>query len=153
MLAALRLLHNPSLMAGLSVGYGPLTSYVKLRFAHAPGMPGTFSHHRLQRKPLVSDPGMHHGTCVTHVPWQHVGIAKPRWREKRSRYSRRMRNLQFYSSGKGPIGLQLAVLPAVWLAYPNIEWGTPHLWCIMGGFNYGNIHHFSKAIDSYLSQS
>ena len=24
---------------------------------------------RSQRKPLVSDPGMHHGTCVTHVPW------------------------------------------------------------------------------------
>ena len=28
-----------------------------------------FSHHRLQRKPLVSDPGMHRGTCVTHVSW------------------------------------------------------------------------------------
>ena len=27
-----------------------------------------FPLHRLQRKPLVSDPGMHHGTCVTHVP-------------------------------------------------------------------------------------
>ena len=26
-------------------------------------------HHRLQRKPLVSNPGMHHGTCVTHLPW------------------------------------------------------------------------------------
>ena len=26
-------------------------------------------HCRFQRKPLVSDPGMHHGTCVTHVPW------------------------------------------------------------------------------------
>ena len=26
-------------------------------------------HHRFQRKPLVSDPVMHHGTCVTHVPW------------------------------------------------------------------------------------
>ena len=25
--------------------------------------------HRLQSQPLVSDPGMHHGTCVTHVPW------------------------------------------------------------------------------------
>ena len=25
--------------------------------------------HRLQRKPLVNDPGMHHGTCTTHVPW------------------------------------------------------------------------------------
>ena len=24
---------------------------------------------RLQRKPLVCDPGMHHGKCVTHVPW------------------------------------------------------------------------------------
>ena len=24
---------------------------------------------RFQRKLLVSDPGMHHGTCVTHVPW------------------------------------------------------------------------------------
>ena len=24
---------------------------------------------QLQIKPLVSDPGMHHGTCVTHVPW------------------------------------------------------------------------------------
>ena len=28
-----------------------------------------FPRHRLQRKPLVSYPGMHHGTCVTHVPW------------------------------------------------------------------------------------
>ena len=27
-----------------------------------------FPRHRLQRKPLLSDPGMHHGTCVTHVP-------------------------------------------------------------------------------------
>ena len=25
--------------------------------------------HRLQMKPLVSDPGMYHDTCVTHVPW------------------------------------------------------------------------------------
>ena len=28
-----------------------------------------FPCHQLQRKPLVSDPDMHHGTCVTHVPW------------------------------------------------------------------------------------
>ena len=28
-----------------------------------------FPRHRLQSKPLVSDPSMHHGTCVTHVPW------------------------------------------------------------------------------------
>ena len=28
-----------------------------------------FPRRRFKRKPLVSDPGMHHGTCVTHVPW------------------------------------------------------------------------------------
>ena len=27
-----------------------------------------FPRHRLQRKPLDSDPSMHHSTCVTHVP-------------------------------------------------------------------------------------
>ena len=36
----------------------------KFAGAHAPGMPGTFS-----PSPQVSDPDMHHGTCVTHVPW------------------------------------------------------------------------------------
>ena len=56
-------------LLALCEGNGPLTRYIKLRDVHAPGMPGTFSRHRLQRKPLVSDPGMHHGTCVTHVPW------------------------------------------------------------------------------------
>ena len=28
-----------------------------------------FYRHRLQRKPLVRDHGLHHGTCVMHVPW------------------------------------------------------------------------------------
>ena len=28
-----------------------------------------FPRHRLQGKPLVSDPSMHLGTCLTHVPW------------------------------------------------------------------------------------
>ena len=32
-----------------------------------------FPRHRLQRKPLVSDPGILHGTCVTHVPWSKSG--------------------------------------------------------------------------------
>ena len=36
----------------------------KIASAHAPGMPGTFS-----PSSQVSDPDMHHGTCVTHVPW------------------------------------------------------------------------------------
>ena len=43
--------------------YGPITRCVKLQVAHASGMPGTFS-----LPTRISDPDMHHGTCVTHVP-------------------------------------------------------------------------------------
>ena len=39
------------------------------RHQRKPGMLGQFFRHQLQRKPLVSDPSMHHGSCVTHVPW------------------------------------------------------------------------------------
>ena len=60
-----------------------------------------FARHRLQKKPLVSDLGMHHVRNARAV--MHVGIANPRWRGKRSRHSRRMRNPQFYVSGKMPI--------------------------------------------------
>ena len=38
-------------------------------YACAGNAGNVFPRHRFQRKPLVSDPGMHHGTCVTHVPW------------------------------------------------------------------------------------
>ena len=41
--------------------HGPLARYVKLRVAHAPGM--------FSPPPRVSDPDMHHGTYVAHVPW------------------------------------------------------------------------------------
>ena len=43
---------------------GLLPDTKKLRVRHAPGMPGTFS-----PPSGTSDPDMHHGTCVTHVPW------------------------------------------------------------------------------------
>ena len=42
----------------------PLNRYVILRVAHASGMPGT-----LPPPTRVTDPDMHHDTCVTHVPW------------------------------------------------------------------------------------
>ena len=45
--------------------HGPLTRYVKLRVAHAPAF--SFPHHQFQRKPRVSNPGMHHGTCMTAI--------------------------------------------------------------------------------------
>ena len=62
-----------------------------------------FPRHQRQRKPLVSDPGMHHGTCVSHVPWCMSRSLTRGGRGKCSRHSRRMRNPQFYVSGKRPI--------------------------------------------------
>ena len=38
---------------------------------------GRFLHRRLQRKPLVSDPGIHHGTKMTHLPWCISGSLTP----------------------------------------------------------------------------
>ena len=73
------------------------------RSFYAPGMPGAFS-----PTPWMSDPDMHHGTCVTHVPWCMPGSLTNgflwrRCRGKRSWHSRRMRNPQIYVSGKRPI--------------------------------------------------
>ena len=88
--------------------HGPLAKYVKLWVAHALGMPGNvFPATSFKGKtlfsppPWVSDPGMHHGTCVSAVT--RVGIANPRWWGKRSRHSRRMCKAQFYVSGKKPV--------------------------------------------------
>ena len=66
-----------------------------------------FPCHRLQREPLVSDPGMHHVRRARAV--MHVGIANPLWQEKRFRHPRRMRNLQFYLPGKRSIGVNCSL--------------------------------------------
>ena len=111
----------------ISIHHGPLVRYVKLRVTHAPGMSGTFSppprvsdpdmHHgtcvtpgslTFSPPPRVSDPDMHHGTCVTPGSLT-CGFLWSQWRGKRSRHSRRMRNRQFYISGKRP--MQMCVQP------------------------------------------
>ena len=52
-----------------------------------------FHRHRLQRKPLVNDLSVYHGTCVTHAPWCMSGSLT------------RVGEI-FYVSGKKPIYLQ-----------------------------------------------
>ena len=99
----------------------PVTRYVKLRVAHAPGIPGTFF------LPItrVNDPDMHRGTCLTHVPWCMSGSLTSdffwKWRGKRSHHFRCMRNPQFYISGKRPmekLGL-ITLSPGQCLHYPG----------------------------------
>ena len=71
--------------------HGPLTRYVKLQVAHAPGMPGT-------SPPPPPPPISHDARAVMHV-----GIAYLRWRGKRSRHSRRMHTRNFAYLARGPL--------------------------------------------------
>ena len=91
-----------------------LTRCVNYRVAHAPALPETFS-----PPPRVSDPDMHQGTCVMHVPWCMPGsltrdLFWSRWRGKSSRYSRRIRNPHFYVSGERPIATLLFIIAQVY---------------------------------------
>ena len=82
-----------------------LARYVKLRFAQAPGMPGTFPCHR----------GLAIPTCFTARAWRTCRCCMPgsltsgfpwsQWRGKRSRHSRCMHNPRIYVSGKRQIGI------------------------------------------------
>ena len=58
-----RLIHSTL----MSMGLIPNTQNCGFRMRRECREP--FPRHRLQKKPLVNDPGMHHGMCVTHVPW------------------------------------------------------------------------------------
>ena len=82
--------------------------------------------------PRVGDPEIHHGTCVTHVPWcmpvsLTSGFIWSRWRGKHSRH---MHNLQLYVSGKRPM-LQhapmetLSILLFLCEGYPQVSSGFP----------------------------
>ena len=113
--------------------HGPLARYVKLRVAHAPGMPGTFS-----PPPRVSDPDMHHDTDVTHVPWWMPGSLTSgflwiRWWEKRSRHSRHIWYLVSCPCSQGSVGTSFRN-PWLWLTYRTchqIIWLKP---CPLGPF-------------------
>ena len=118
--------------------HGPLDRYVELRVAHAPGMLGTFS-----PPSGVSDPDMHYGTCVTHVPWCMPGgitggFAWIRWREQHSLHYRRMLNAQYYVFGKMPIENDV-ILPKVespvhHFRYKRYTVDSHHRWSLLSQF-------------------
>ena len=67
---------------------------------------------------------MHHGTCVTHVPWCMLGSLTSsflwsRWRGKRSRHTRRRHNPQFYVSGKRPMARYVHDNVMTWTHFPR----------------------------------
>ena len=117
---------------------------------------GTFS-----PPPRDSDRDMHHGTCVTHVPRciprsLTSGFIWSRWRRKRSRYSRRMRNPQFYLSGNRPLmrsqQYTLVILSSFW--YRCITDVLVSVWmnrCILDHANYWMLTRSDEFVISYIS--
>ena len=108
-------------------------------------MPGTFF-----PPPRVSDPDMHHGTCMTHVPYcmpgsLTSGFLWSRWQVKRSRHSRRMHNPQFYVSGERSID---------WMEQQRAIMGMPGfclrscgIWlCPTSNMSFGGISSFSSFV-------
>ena len=82
--------------------HGPLTRYVKLRVAHAPGMPGTFSPDaEFKGKRELAIPA-----CITARAWRTCRDAcrdcLPAVAGKCSRHSRRMRTRNFTYLARGP---------------------------------------------------
>ena len=84
----------------IDVSIRPLTKYVKLRLYMRRECRERFPRHRLQRKPLVGDPDMHHGTCVTHVPWCMSGLLTRGGGENDSGISGACTDPRFDVSGK-----------------------------------------------------
>ena len=110
---------------------GPLTRYVKLSTAHAPGMLGTFP-----PPPQVSDTDMHHGTCVKHVTWCMPGSLTSGFffqvgggENIPGIPGACMRNPQFYDSGKRPIISPLCVrgIPVTG-EFPSKKFSSSRLW-------------------------
>ena len=106
--------------------HGPLARYATLWVMQALGMLGTFS-----LLPRVSNPDMHHDTCVTHVPGSLTsGFLWIQWWGKCSRHHRRIRNPQFYVSGKRPI-----LFTEQWQTLCTTFWrNVPFLWLLWYGW-------------------
>ena len=117
---------------------GPLARYAKSRVAHTAGMPGTFSPPPTSKK-TASWGSRHASRHVHHArAVMHDGIATPRWRGKRSRHSQRLRNLQFYVSGKRPMDI-LEFMSSVHKHSPGIPGDTVQT--LKQGMN-GSFLHF-----------
>ena len=102
--------------------HGPLTRYIALQVAHAPKKPGTFSPPPTSKE-TASWGSRHASLHVRHArAVMHVGIANLWWRGKRSRHSRRMRNPQFYVSGKRPMPQWIHLPVFVIIRLPQYMW-------------------------------
>ena len=117
---------TPGILVSIAFGNGHFARYVKFWDAHAPRMPGTISPPPISKE-TASWRSRHASRHVRDArAVMHVEIANPWWQGKRSRYSWRMRNMQFFVSGKRPMAWRLLgekLLPEIIsIYYPNQFW-------------------------------
>ena len=103
-----------SFMASPIIGYCTLCSIVcsahvkwgSYQMRKIAGMPGTFS-----PSPWFSDPDIHPGTCVTHVPRCMPGSLTSgfHWSRCRGKHSWHSRRKQFCVSGKRPMKRRISM--------------------------------------------
>ena len=96
----------PNMLGGYS--HLPATCWASYQIRKIAGCTCAGNAGNVSPSPRVSDPDMHHGTCVTHVPWCMPGsltssFVWSRLQGKRSRHSRPMRNPQCYLSAERPM--------------------------------------------------
>ena len=83
-----------------------------------------FPRHWFQRKLLVSDPGMHHGTCVTHVPWCMSGSLTPGGGENVPGIPGACAIRNFAYLARGPFN-RFLILLGDWNNLPWVLWKQP----------------------------
>ena len=99
-----------------------------------------FPRHRLQRKRLVSDPGMYHGTCVTHVPRCISGSLTPDGRENVPGIPGACTTRKFTYLTRGP--WHLYKLMVVWYTIKHNRWSVRG-WII-------SWHRFCFSLNNYF---
>ena len=93
-----------------------------------------FPRHRLQRKPLVRDTGMHHGTCVTHVPRCMSGSLTRGGGENVTGIPGACATRYFTYLARGPWEPYWVMFISVFifLLFAIIHWVTTLQWCLNG---------------------
>ena len=86
-----------------------------------------FPRRQLERKPLVSDPGMHHGTCVMHGPWCMSGSLTRCGGENVPGIPDACASRNFTYLARCPWDIPMAEWLRCWLSEPHeTHWGC---WC------------------------
>ena len=96
-----------------------------------------FPRHRLQGKTLVSDPGMHHGTCVRHVPWCMSGSLTRGGGENVPGIPGACATRNFTYLARGPLVSQQCI-PNRFYTFVSTAIASYKTWCSLRNFNSWN---------------